>query len=139
VLYLTGGAENIHLLLPAWISIATVRIILSPLHSSFPGPGKGRRAWGTQLTSSLLGLQTLTVIYHITQRKINIRKETSISISVFSLASYTSMLVLLAQLHSTRADFPAVPLLSLARGAYREAGRIALLVLEYSNRTREEL
>lgn len=57
----------------------------------------------------------LTAIYHTTQRKINIRKETSISISVFSIASFTSMLCLLAQLYLGRAaDYPQIPLVSLA-------------------------
>lgn len=94
-----------------------------------------------QLTNSFP--KTLTVIYHITQRKINIRKETSMSISVFSMASYTSMVVLLAQLHSLHSarqpDYrPDVPLLALARHAYAEAGRIAIAVLEYGNWTRGE-
>jgi len=56
---------------------------------------------------------TLTFCYHLTQRKINIRRETSASISVFSIASFISMVCLLLQLHLTRAHEPSVPLFSL--------------------------
>jgi hypothetical protein len=59
--------------------------------------------------------QTLTVCYHLTQRKINIRKETSASISVFSIASFISMVSLLLQLHLTRANEPPAPLFILAK------------------------
>ena len=59
--------------------------------------------------------QTLTVLYHLTQRKINIRKETSASINVFSIASFISMSSLLLQLHLTRDNDPAVPLFMMLR------------------------
>jgi len=52
----------------------------------------------------------LTVCYHITQRKINIKKEIAASISVFSIASFTSMCALLLQLHLTRENATVVPL-----------------------------
>ncbi|KAL1843880.1 hypothetical protein VTK73DRAFT_2705 [Phialemonium thermophilum] len=57
----------------------------------------------------------LTVLYHLTQRNINIRKETSMSISVFSIASFISMVALLAQLHLDRPDQPDMPLIPLAK------------------------
>jgi len=57
---------------------------------------------------------TLTVLYHLTQRKINIKKETSASISVFSIASFISMTALLLQLHLTRQDDTTVPLFVMA-------------------------
>ena len=63
----------------------------------------------------LTGLQSLTVIYHLTQRKINIRKETSASISVFSIASFISMCSLLLQLHLARENDPMVPLFVIAK------------------------
>ncbi|KAI9674988.1 MAG: hypothetical protein M1817_001394 [Caeruleum heppii] len=53
---------------------------------------------------------TLTVLYHVTQRKINIKKETSASISVFSIVSSISMCALLVQLHLARENDPVVPL-----------------------------
>ena len=59
--------------------------------------------------------QTLTVLYHLTQRKINIRKETSASINVFSIASFISMSSLLLQLHLTRDNDPVVPLFMMLR------------------------
>lgn len=80
---------------------------------------------------------TLTVLYHITQRKINIRKETSMSISVFSIASFVSMVALLAQLHSNRSDYPDIPLLNLVRKVFHEAGRLAIRIMEYGDITRE--
>lgn len=58
---------------------------------------------------------TLTVLYHLTQRKINIRKETSASINVFSIASFISMSSLLLQLHLTRDNDPMVPLFTMLR------------------------
>lgn len=82
-------------------------------------------------------MQTLTVLYHITQRKINIRKETSLSISVFSIASFVSMVALLAQLHSNRSDYPDILLLSLIRRVGREAGKLAILIMEYGGAARD--
>lgn len=58
---------------------------------------------------------TLTICYHLTQRKINIRRETSASLSVFSIASFVSMASLLLQLHLTRANDPPVPLFVLVK------------------------
>lgn len=59
--------------------------------------------------------QTLTVCYHITHQKINIRKETSTSINVFSIASYISMLTLLLRMHLRETDYPTPPLVARAR------------------------
>ncbi|KAM0325141.1 hypothetical protein ACHAQA_007680 [Verticillium albo-atrum] len=57
----------------------------------------------------------LTLCYHVTQRKINIRKETSTSINIFSIASFVSMVALLAHLHTSRLDYPDAPLLHIVR------------------------
>lgn len=76
----------------------------------------------------------LTAIYHTTQRKINIRKETNISISVFSIASFASMLCLLAQLHSDRAQsYPAVPAITFMR----QARSIIERIIDMEGRLRE--
>ncbi|KAG6010505.1 hypothetical protein E4U43_008560 [Claviceps pusilla] len=58
---------------------------------------------------------TLTVSYHITHQKINIRKETSTSINVFSIASYISMVTLLVHMHSFEHNYPTVPLVGRIR------------------------
>ncbi|KAK1967720.1 hypothetical protein LY78DRAFT_746266 [Colletotrichum sublineola] len=58
---------------------------------------------------------TLTIAYHITQRSINIQKETSTSINIFSIASFISMISLLAHLHYNGSDYPQKPFESLAR------------------------
>ncbi|KAE9578513.1 hypothetical protein CGMCC3_g5580 [Colletotrichum fructicola] len=58
---------------------------------------------------------TLTIAYHITQRSINIKKETSTSINIFSIASFISMVSLLAHLHYNGSDYPEKPFESLAR------------------------
>ncbi|KAG5968231.1 hypothetical protein E4U57_007178 [Claviceps arundinis] len=63
---------------------------------------------------------TLTVSYHITHQKINIRKETSISINVFSIASYISMVILLAHVHLLQPDYPPVPLVGRLRIVWNE-------------------
>lgn len=81
---------------------------------------------------------TLTALYHITQRKINIRKETSISISVFSIASFISMVSLLAQLHSNRADYPDnIPLTLILRRAWVQTARVAGRLFDLGNATRD--
>ncbi|KAK0656315.1 N-glycosylation protein-domain-containing protein [Cercophora newfieldiana] len=79
---------------------------------------------------------TLTVMYHITQRKINIRKETSMSISVFSIASFISMVALLAQLHSNRTDYPQIPLATVAKTTWQKAGKAAVKIMEYAGEYR---
>ena len=53
--------------------------------------------------------QTLTGLYHLTQRKINIKRETRASISVLSIASFVTMCSLLLQLHLTRENDPVIP------------------------------
>jgi len=55
------------------------------------------------------------MLYHLTQRKINIKKEISASVGVFSIASFISLCTLLFQLHLTRENDPVVPLFSMLR------------------------
>lgn len=95
IVYLTGASRDPGLLLPAWISIATI----------------------------------LTACYQITQRKINIRKETRLSVSIFSYSSFLSMVVLLVQSHSTRVDHTSIPLFALAERAGDLAVRLAVKIL----------
>lgn len=52
---------------------------------------------------------TLTFLYHATQNHAMIKRETSASISVLSVASFVSMSLLLLQLHLTRDNEPEVP------------------------------
>ncbi|KPM34273.1 hypothetical protein AK830_g12302 [Neonectria ditissima] len=99
VLTLAGGFQDPRLLLPGWIGIAT----------------------------SILE-QTLTVLYHITHQQINIRKETSTSINVFSIASFISMVTLLAHMHAHVPDYPQIPLIASSRRAWDEASRVVAQV-----------
>ncbi|EFX03134.1 hypothetical protein CMQ_3063 [Grosmannia clavigera kw1407] len=78
---------------------------------------------------------TLTALYHVTQRKINIRKETSISISVFSGASFISMVSLLAQLYWDRPEYADVPVISIAYCVCTEVARIAGNLFDIGNIT----
>ncbi|KAF4966036.1 hypothetical protein FSARC_6236 [Fusarium sarcochroum] len=71
---------------------------------------------------------TLTVMYHITHQKINIRKETSTSINVFSIASFFSMVTLLAHMHQHTPDYPQVPLVVSGQRAWDEASRVVAQV-----------
>ncbi|KAI1325671.1 N-glycosylation protein-domain-containing protein [Xylariaceae sp. FL0255] len=66
-----------------------------------------------------IGIATiLTACYHYTQRKIPIHKETSVSISVFSIASFISMLALLLRASATgRVDIEQIPLVTITRKA----------------------
>ncbi|TEA20240.1 N-glycosylation protein eos1 [Colletotrichum sidae] len=68
---------------------------------------------------------TLTIAYHITQRSINIEKETSTSINIFSIASFISMVSLLAHLHYNGSDYPEKPFESLARLLLDQVRRVA--------------
>ncbi|KAI5917533.1 N-glycosylation protein-domain-containing protein [Camillea tinctor] len=82
------------------------------------------------LLPAWIGIATiLTTCYHFTQRKIKIRKETFASISVFSFASFISMVALLLHSHSTRPDFIHAPLVDWAKRAGEVAGRIVVQVL----------
>ncbi|PKS09360.1 hypothetical protein jhhlp_003974 [Lomentospora prolificans] len=70
-----------------------------------------------------IGIATmLTILYHITHQQITIRKETSTSINVFSIASFLSMVALLSLLYTQQhhPDFPEIPLLAMARRLVRE-------------------
>lgn len=58
------------------------------------------------------------------------------SISVFSIASFVSMVALLVQLHSNRAEYPDIPLLNFVRRVMHEAGRLVIRVMEYGDITR---
>lgn len=68
-------------------------------------------------------------------RKINIRKEVSTSISVFSMASYVSLLALLVQQHWARADWLELPFVALACQIIRGGGEVVVRVAEYANIT----
>ncbi|KAK2600991.1 hypothetical protein N8I77_010476 [Diaporthe amygdali] len=79
---------------------------------------------------------TLTLVYHITQRKINILKETSTSISVFSMASYISMVALLIQQHWDR-DWFDLPFVALGYRLLRQGGELVVSVANFANITVE--
>lgn len=67
-------------------------------------------------------------MYHITHQKINIRKETSTSINVFSIASFLSMVTLLAHMHLYTPQYPQIPLIASGRHAWDEASRVVAQV-----------
>ncbi|KAI1771630.1 N-glycosylation protein-domain-containing protein [Hypoxylon cercidicola] len=82
------------------------------------------------LLPAWIGIATiLTTCYHFTQRKIKIRKETFASISVFSIASFISMVALLLHSHSTRVAYQSVPLVALTKRAGQIAGHVLFHVL----------
>ncbi|KAI2463591.1 N-glycosylation protein-domain-containing protein [Annulohypoxylon bovei var. microspora] len=82
------------------------------------------------LLPAWIGIATiLTTCYHFTQRKIKIRKETFASISVFSIASFISMVALLLHSHWTRVGYQNVPLVALTKRACQIACHILFQVL----------
>ena len=91
------------MLLPAWVSISTVHP-KNLIHRQ---------------VRELIVSQTLTVLYHLAHRSINIKKETSASIGVFSIASFISLCTLLFQLHLTRENDPVVPLFSILQNVWQ--------------------
>ncbi|KXH60380.1 hypothetical protein CSAL01_12621 [Colletotrichum salicis] len=104
ILTFSGGFEDPRLLLPGWVTIATLNVQLTTRH--------------------VRAKQTLTIAYHITQRSINIQKETSTSINIFSIASFISMISLLAHLHYNGLDYPEKPFESLARFLLQQFERL---------------
>ncbi|OJJ84192.1 uncharacterized protein ASPGLDRAFT_126614, partial [Aspergillus glaucus CBS 516.65] len=58
---------------------------------------------------------TLTFIYHATQNHATIKRETTASVLVVSVASFVSMSSLLLQLHLTRENEPEVPVFVISR------------------------
>ncbi|KAJ3453302.1 hypothetical protein MRS44_017549 [Fusarium solani] len=121
VLSLTGGFQDPRLLLPGWIGIATVRSPSPHLPLTFTFTA-------TNIPSTNIALQTLTVMYHITHQKMNIRKQTPTSIEVSSMASFLSMVTLLAHMHLHTLDYPQIPLISSGRRAWDEVLRVVAQV-----------
>ncbi|KAI1823739.1 N-glycosylation protein-domain-containing protein [Xylaria intraflava] len=83
------------------------------------------------LLPAWIGIATiLTACYHYTQRKVPIRKETFASISVFSIASFISMIALLLDIN-TRRPFPDahIPLVTITKTTAEIAGRIVVKIL----------
>ncbi|KAI9163508.1 hypothetical protein HJFPF1_05125 [Paramyrothecium foliicola] len=78
---------------------------------------------------------TLTGCYHITHQKINIRKETSTSINVFSFASYISMVTLLFHLHSSQPTYPPMPLIAKGRFVWQEVACALARLRQFTERT----
>jgi hypothetical protein len=118
-LSLTGGFQDPRLLLPGWVSIATVWNLLLRLASKLISPISeeiGPRGEPFQCATLTSFPQTLTICYHVTHQKINIRKETSTSVNVFSIASYITMIVLLAHMQSYQSDYPTMP--AVTKGSY---------------------
>ncbi|KAL7938294.1 N-glycosylation domain-containing protein [Trichoderma chlorosporum] len=68
---------------------------------------------------------SLTICYHVTHQKINIRKETSTSVNVFSIASYITMVVLLAHMQWYQPDYPTMPIVSTGSRLWQNAIRLA--------------
>lgn len=77
------------------------------------------------------------MVYHVTQRKINILKETSTSISVFSMASYISMVALLIQQHWDRTDWLELPFVALGVRLLQQGGEIVVSAAKHANITLE--
>ncbi|OLN86054.1 N-glycosylation protein eos1 [Colletotrichum chlorophyti] len=103
------------------LTITSTNAFLTERILSFSGGSEDPRlllpGWVTIAT-------TLTIAYHITQRSINITKETSTSINIFSIASFISMVSLLAHLHYNGSDYPQKPFESLARLLLEKVERV---------------
>ncbi|KAH6651771.1 N-glycosylation protein-domain-containing protein [Truncatella angustata] len=75
---------------------------------------------------------TLTVCYHVSQRRINIRKETKSSISIFGIASFISLVALLVNQHMgipAKRDYPEIPLTAVLGRAAEIGGRVLVTLL----------
>ncbi|KAL6795042.1 N-glycosylation domain-containing protein [Trichoderma sp. SZMC 28012] len=67
---------------------------------------------------------SLTICYHVTHSKINIRKETITSVNVFSIASYITMVVLLAHMQWYKPDYPTMPIVSKGSRLWQNGKRL---------------
>ncbi|KAL6698466.1 N-glycosylation domain-containing protein [Trichoderma pleuroticola] len=67
---------------------------------------------------------SLTICYHVTHSKINIRKETITSVNVFSIASYVTMVVLLAHMQWYKPDYPTMPIVSKGSRLWQNGKRL---------------
>ncbi|KAL6858168.1 hypothetical protein ACO1O0_005624 [Amphichorda felina] len=128
LLSLAGGFHDPRLLLPGWIGIATVH---------FPYRDGGQDSEGKRANQENFSLQTLTVCYHITHQKINIRKETSTSVNVFSIASYITMITLLAYIYVSESAYPAIPVLVRTQHIWDETRRRASQIRDYLEQHKE--
>jgi N-glycosylation protein. len=81
----------------------------SPIHRFYSIPAKQTNSHEKDKP------QTLTFLYHATQNHATIKRETTASISVLSIASFISMSSLLLQLHLTRENEPEVPAFVIAK------------------------
>lgn len=135
-MHLSGSAQDPFLLLPTWVTITSVRTgSLQFLRARTPAPAFAAIGETILLTHGpfLWSEQTLTLVYHIIHRKINIRKEMSTSISVFSMASYVSLLALLIQQHWARTDWLELPFIALACQIVKGGGEVVVRVAQYAN------
>merc|ERR1712000_146313 len=82
---------------------------------------------------------TLTVCYHITHQKINIRKETSTSLNVFSIASYITMLTLLVHMYTCQPEYPVMPVVTKTKHFWNETMRITEHVRDTIEKKQQEL
>ncbi|KAJ3473138.1 hypothetical protein NLG97_g10494 [Lecanicillium saksenae] len=82
---------------------------------------------------------TLTVCYHISHQRINIRKETSTSVNVFSIASYLSMVALLAHMLAYQPDYPTMPVVVRGRRLWEDALHYIAQIKGTIERERAEL
>ncbi|KAL6880912.1 N-glycosylation domain-containing protein [Trichoderma novae-zelandiae] len=67
---------------------------------------------------------SLTICYHVTHQKINIRKETITSVNVFSIASYITMIVLLAHMQWCQPDYPTMPIVTTTNRLWQNGKRL---------------
>ena len=77
---------------------------------------------------------TLTVAYHTTQRRINIRRETRATVGIFSIASFISMACLLVQLHLSRLHMmPLAPIFQIIGKVLRFSVKVGKALARWSN------
>ncbi|PLN83302.1 N-glycosylation protein-domain-containing protein [Aspergillus taichungensis] len=82
---------------------------------------------------------TLTFVYHATQNHATIKRETTASLLVFSVASFVSTSLLLLQLHLTRENEPEVPVFVITRKLWSWAVAIFLRMRVADERAMGEL
>ncbi|KAM7205640.1 N-glycosylation protein eos1 [Rhypophila sp. PSN 637] len=76
----------------------------------------------------------LTLVYNIAQRGIRIHKDYALSMSIFSIASYVSMVALLWHMYVDRAaEYPDIPLVRNLRLGCQGLEELAVKIMDYGN------
>ncbi|KAK4211808.1 hypothetical protein QBC37DRAFT_426129 [Rhypophila decipiens] len=105
-------------------------LFTSSVLGQFAAPADPRFAFAPWIVIA----SVLTLVYNIAQRGIRIHKDYALSMSIFSIASYVSMVALLWHMYVDRAaEYPDIPLVRNLRLACQGLEELAVKIMDYGN------